>query len=124
MNENCAKLVDDIPGKIQANLKRLEITYAVLVFDATTEVGYKGPGFQHPEIKKDQPRGLNLYPCAYACPEKPHNLWPSIVMCVDEFSQLNYWNKIAFSYDSRVSSFCHFFFKSIGVFFFNFLISE
>ena len=103
MEEKCAKLVDDIPGKIQSNLKRLEITYAVLVFDATTEVGYKGPGFHHPEIKKDSPRGLNLYPCAYACPEKPQNLWPSIVMCVDEFSHLNNWNKIAFSYDSRVS---------------------
>ena len=29
----------------------------MLVFDATKEVGYKGPGAHHPEIKKDPPRG-------------------------------------------------------------------
>ena len=37
----------------------------MLVFDATKEVGYKGPGAHHPEIKKDPPRGIaKSKPCS------------------------------------------------------------
>ena len=42
MENNCAKLGDnDLVGKIQANLKRLEVTNFSMIFDATTEVSSK-----------------------------------------------------------------------------------
>ena len=85
--------------------KRFDILYIVITFDASNEVGYKGPGFHYPEIKKETPRGrLNLFPCAFAWPDIPKDLWPTIIMTIDDNVQdLNKLNKIVSAYDNRVS---------------------
>ena len=86
--------------------KRFDLSYIVITFDASNEVGYKGPGFHYPEIKKETPRGrLNLFPCAFACPDAPKaDFWATIIMTIDDNDQnLNKLNKIIHTYDNRVS---------------------
>lgn len=90
--------------RILTNVKRLDLSYVVLIFDASSEPNYKGPGVHHPGIQKETPRGLNLYPTAFSCPERPSNHLPAFVMCIDEYSNdLDTCNKILFYYDSRVN---------------------
>ena len=102
--EKCAQLENDIPGKLISAHQRFDISYIVLVFDATNEVGYKGPGFHYPDIKKPPVTGLNLYPCAFSWPECPRDFWPMIVMTMNaNATELNTCNKIVPTFDTRVS---------------------
>ena len=90
--------------RIINGLKRIELDYVCFVYDATKEPGFKGPGAHLPELKKEMPRGLDLYPFALSYPEKPIDFIPSIVMMISEFhSGLKFSNKIAYIYDQRVS---------------------
>ena len=84
--------------------ERHEISYAMLVFDATKEVGYKGPGAHHAEIRKEPPRGLALYPIAFSYPwENPEELKPSLISAITEWNlDLKTCNKVVYSYDQRV----------------------
>ena len=76
----------------------------MLVFDATKEVGYKGPGAHHAEIRKEPPRGLALYPIAFSHPwEDPEELKPSLISAITEWNlDLKTCNKVVYSYDQRV----------------------
>ena len=76
----------------------------MLVFDATKEVGYKGPGAHHAEIRKEPPRGLALYPIVFSHPwEDPEELKPSLISAITENNlDLKTCNKVVFTYDQRV----------------------
>ena len=76
----------------------------MLVFDATKEVGYKGPGAHHAEIRKEPPRGLALYPIVFSHPwEDPEELKPSLISAITENNlDLKTCNKVVYSYDQRV----------------------
>ena len=84
--------------------ERHEISYLMLVFDATKEVGYKGPGAHHAEIRKEPPRGLALYPIVFSHPwEDPEELKPSLISAITESNlDLKTCNKVVYTYDQRV----------------------
>ena len=90
--------------RLLSGQERHEISYAMLVFDATKEVGYKGPGAHHAEIRKEPPRGLALYPIAFSHPwEDPEELKPSLISAITEWNlDLKTCNKVVYSYDQRV----------------------
>ena len=90
--------------RLLSGQERHEISYAMLVFDATKEVGYKGPGAHHAEIRKEPPRGLALYPIVFSHPwEDPEELKPSLISAITENNlDLKTCNKVVFSYDQRV----------------------
>lgn len=82
----------------------MDISYVVFIFDATKEPDYRGPGAHHPHIRKDPPRGLDLYPWAFTYPETPTELLPGLVMNITEFHQdLKMTNKIGHIHDSRMN---------------------
>jgi len=105
MKEFCSKIHNDIAGQLLSGQERHEISYAMLVFDATKEVGYKGPGAHHAEIRKEPPRGLALYPIAFSHPwEGPEELKPSLISAITEWNlDLKTCNKVVYSYDQRVN---------------------
>ena len=90
--------------RLLSGQERHEISYAMLVFDATKEVGYKGPGAHHAEIRKEPPRGLALYPIVFSHPwEDPEELKPSLISAITEWNlDLKTCNKVVYSYDQRV----------------------
>lgn len=60
--------------------KRFNTTFITYLFDATLEPDYKGVHlFGGPA---GRPVGLDLYPLVFSEPEKPTELWPSLVSAV------------------------------------------
>lgn len=105
MKEKCARLSMDFPAKLQAFHKRYDAHSVVLMFDATNEISYRGPGYHHPALDKEPVRGIDVYPAAFAYPSQPKGHWPSVVMILAEYAaELDKPQKVVFFYDKRAES--------------------
>ena len=109
-----AKLPVDYLGKFQTFQRKCEALSVCLIFDATEEPDYRGPGARLEPMSLPPLTGAQLYPVALSVPpqqqQQQQQHLPSIIMLLNDFDgELSTFDKIVHFYDGQtnVSYFLH-----------------